>query len=176
VIPQEDVKQFLIDYYNDPETGYQSHDRLFAWIYQDYYGVSRRDIATFLQNLETAQIHQQPKHVKVSQPLVLRAPRSAYACDLTWLKEVDPESMTNVEKDSQIVFTCMDMFSKYAWAEILPNKTAKTVAAALKRIFTKDGAPKTMHMDNGSKFIANEFSALLSEFHVKHILSDVYNP
>jgi hypothetical protein len=54
-----------------------------------------------------------------------------WAIDLTWLKEIDVEFLTTVEEDSQVVLTIIDCFSKYAWARILPNKRAKTVADAV---------------------------------------------
>ena len=39
-----------------------------------------------------------------------------------------------VEKESQCVFTCIDMFSKFAFAVIIPNKTAQTVSKTFRKI------------------------------------------
>lgn len=176
VIAREDVQGFLRAFYDAPETGFAGRDRMWMRIYREYYGISRRDVAGFLANLETAQVHQEPKRVAVSRPLVLRKPRISYACDLTWLKEVDPDSTTNVEKNSQIVLTCIDMFSKYAWATIVPSKKAPPIIATMKRIFDTDGAPSTMRSDNGGEFTSVAFKKLLGEYSVKQILSDVYQP
>eukprot|EP01127_Copromyxa_protea_P007274 TRINITY_DN171_c0_g1_i11.p1 TRINITY_DN171_c0_g1~~TRINITY_DN171_c0_g1_i11.p1 ORF type:complete len:157 (-),score=13.86 TRINITY_DN171_c0_g1_i11:726-1196(-) len=107
IIPAEDMKEFLVEYYDNPETGYCGRDRLYAKIAEKYAGISRRDVASFLQNLETAQVHQQPKNVKISRPVVTRKPMAAWACDLTWLSKTSIESNVSVEKDSQIVFTCL---------------------------------------------------------------------
>jgi hypothetical protein len=94
---------------------------------------------------------------------------------LTWLKEVDPSSITTVEKESQVVLTVVDCFSKYAWAKILPNKKAKTVADAFRKILVGEHC-SVIRSDNGSEFKANEFSAVTTEFEIKHIFSDTYNP
>eukprot|EP01127_Copromyxa_protea_P020689 TRINITY_DN693_c0_g2_i3.p4 TRINITY_DN693_c0_g2~~TRINITY_DN693_c0_g2_i3.p4 ORF type:complete len:108 (+),score=8.96 TRINITY_DN693_c0_g2_i3:1844-2167(+) len=67
------------------------------------------------------------------------------------------------------------MFSKFAFAEILPNKRAKTVADAFRRCLA-GGAPSTVRTDNGSEFIAKEFQAVNSEFGIKHLFSETYAP
>jgi hypothetical protein len=50
--------------------------------------------------------------MKISCPVVLHK-EGTWAIDLTWLKDVDIESLTMVEKESQVVFTIVDCFSKY---------------------------------------------------------------
>jgi hypothetical protein len=86
---------------------------MFAKIVQDHIRISCRDIAKFLSNLETHQIYQEAVDMKISCPIVLRK-KGTWAIDLTWLKEVDIESLTIVEKESQVVLTIIDCFSKYA--------------------------------------------------------------
>jgi hypothetical protein len=56
VILQKNKLDFLKLYYSDPFTGFSGHDH-FNKIYLKYYGLSRRDIASFITNLETFQIH-----------------------------------------------------------------------------------------------------------------------
>jgi transposase InsO family protein len=174
VIPVEDHPEFLKGFYDNPETSFQGRDRMFAKIAQDYVGISRRDIAKFLSNLETHQIHQEAVDVKISRPVVLRK-EGTWAIDLTWLKEVDVESLTTVEKESQVVLTIVDCFSKYAWARILPNKHAKTVSDAFRKILAGEHC-SVIRSDNGSEFKSNEFKAVTTEFEIKHIFSDTYNP
>jgi transposase InsO family protein len=174
IIPVEDHPEFLKGFYDNPETGFQGRDRMFAKIAQDYVGISRRDIAKFLSNLETHQIHQEAVDVKISRPVVLRK-EGTWAIDLTWLKEVDVESLTSVEKESQVVLTIVDCFSKYAWARILPNKRAKTVSDAFRKILAGKHC-SVIRSDNGSEFKSNEFKAVTTEFEIKHIFSDTYNP
>jgi hypothetical protein len=48
VIPAEEHPEFLRTFYDNPETGFQGRDQMFAKIAQDYVGISRRDIAKFL--------------------------------------------------------------------------------------------------------------------------------
>eukprot|EP01127_Copromyxa_protea_P014419 TRINITY_DN4009_c0_g2_i1.p1 TRINITY_DN4009_c0_g2~~TRINITY_DN4009_c0_g2_i1.p1 ORF type:complete len:177 (+),score=2.93 TRINITY_DN4009_c0_g2_i1:175-705(+) len=105
----------------------------------------------------------------------MRKPMAGWAVDLTWLKEVSHNSLGIVEKDSQVVFTCIDMFSKFAFAEILPNKQGKTVAAAIRRCLA-GGAPSTIRSDNGSEFLSTQWKAVTTEFGIKHLFSETCAP
>jgi len=137
-------------------------------------------VAKFLSNLETAQIHTQPKNVKVSRSIVNTMVGAAWAVDLTWLKSVtaDQSHVTTVERDSQVVLTCIDQFG---WAVIIKNKTGAPVAQAFGDILAEGKeemgrAPSTVRSDNGSEFISKQFQAVLAENGVKHILSETYAP
>jgi transposase InsO family protein len=107
--------------------------------------------------------------LRFSHPVVLCI-EGTWAIDLTWLKEVDVKS----QQDSQVVLTVIDCFSKYAWARILPNKRAKTVADAFHKILAGEKC-SVIRSDNGSEFKANKFKAVTEEFEIKHIFSDIYN-
>jgi hypothetical protein len=101
IVPVVEHSKFLKRYYNNPETGFKGRDRLASFIVQDYIGISCWDTAKWLSNLETHQIHQETKDVKISRPVVLQK-EGTWAIDLTWLKEVDSSSITTVEKDLQV--------------------------------------------------------------------------
>jgi hypothetical protein len=71
IVLVEEHSKFLKRYYDNPETGFKGRDRLASFIAQDYIVISRWDIAKWLSNLETHQIHQETKDVKISCPVVL---------------------------------------------------------------------------------------------------------
>jgi hypothetical protein len=176
VIPKEQVKDFLREYYDDPETGFVGRDRLFAKIYQGYIGVSKLAVQSFLSNSETAQVHQQPKIISASRVHVNTAPMKCWGIDLTFTKALDHDSVITVEKESQILLTVIDQFSKFAWVRLLTNKRAKTVVGALDAIMAAAGAPSIVKTDNGTEFTSGEFKSLCSKYKIKHILSETYSP
>lgn len=178
VIPAEDVQGFLTKTYDDPATGMRGRDALYNKIAATNVGISRRQVAQFLADQETAQVHQQVKKQPVSRPAVLTK-EGQWAVDLTWLKRSDPAENGDL-KDSQILFTCIDMFSKYAWARILPDKQGTTVAKAMKDILTEARLkgtvlPTTVRSDNGSEF-QGEFGKVLATVGAKQRFSETYNP
>ena len=178
IIFQEEAQKFIHEFYDSPDTGLLGRDRLFEKIYRENLGVSRRMIEEYLRNSQTAQIHTQIKNVVLSRPLVFRKPLAAFACDLTWLKTVDKDTVQTIEKDSQCVLTCIDVFSKYAFAVIIPNKTAKTVSTAFEKILkSQDGrTPSTLRTDNGSEFKAGLFGDVCKKYRIKQIFSETYSP
>lgn len=178
IIPAEEVLDFLISYYDNPATGMRGRDALYKRISADYAGISRRQVAAFLANQETSQVHKEVRLQPITRPAVLTK-EGQWAVDLTWLKRNDPAELDL--KDSQILFTCIDQFSKYAWARILPNKTAATVAKAMQSILDESRArgtkmPTIVRSDNGSEFIAKAFGQVLSSVGAKQRFSEAYNP
>jgi transposase InsO family protein len=177
VVPAEEVQSFLRSYYDDPATGFIGRDRLFAKVFVTHLGISKRDVEAFLRNNETSQVHSAPKNVTLSRPLVPSAPMKSWCVDLTWLKDIDPDSTTTVERESQCVLTVIDVFSKKGFARIIPNKTAATVAKAMREVLEENGsAPSVIRTDNGSEFISKDWAALCSEYKIKHITGDTYTP
>lgn len=80
------------------------------------------------------------------------------------LEEMIPHEKEN--KNFKYILTVIDVFSRYAWALPLKNKSAKAVTSALKKIIDKVGLPKFLHTDQGKEFensilrktIPNQFS------------------
>jgi len=65
-------------------------------------------------------------------------------------------------KKYRYILTVIDIFSKYAWAFPLPNKTGATITEAFKEIF-KDRIPEKLWVDQGSEFYNSTFKALLKK-------------
>ncbi len=177
-IPPDQVADFLKKYYDDPATGLRGRDALFAKISKEYSGISRRRIAEFLKNQETAQVHMQVPSVPITRPAVLRK-EGQWAVDLTFLKRSEPGAPEPL--DNQILFTCIDQFSKFAWVQAVPNKTGKTIAGAMKQVIDSSKAagtqlPRVVRSDNGSEFKAKEFAAVLKDVGAVQRFSEAYNP
>jgi transposase InsO family protein len=60
------------------------------------------------------------------------------------------------------LLTCIDIFSKYAWAIPMKNKTGKATREALEKIFA-DRKPKRLQTDRGKEFENSDVSKFLKE-------------
>jgi hypothetical protein len=58
----------------------------------------------------------------------------------------------NVNDGFRYILTLIDLFSRYAWAEPLRNKTAGEVAAAFRRVFARGRQPQRLQTDDGREF------------------------
>jgi transposase InsO family protein len=69
------------------------------------------------------------------------------------------------------LLTCIDSFSRYAWAVALKNKEGKTCAEALKQIIGSSSAPNYIYSDAGHEFTNKLCKAVYKEHGISHILT-----
>jgi hypothetical protein len=73
--------------------------------------------------------------------------------DQQW--QVDLVDMTNLagsNSNHKYILTVIDVFSKYAWAESLLNKTSENVKNAFEKIFKSGRKPQMIYADSGNEF------------------------
>ena len=66
------------------------------------------------------------------------------------LVDLTKESGSNF--NYKYILTCIDVFSKYAWAIPILNKSAKTTKEAFEKIFADGRSPKYIFSDDGKEF------------------------
>ena len=73
--------------------------------------------------------------------------------DSLW--DMDLADVTNIQKYNtgiQFWLTVIDVFSRYAWVQPLPDKTHQSVIKGLKTILKDDKKPRALRSDKGSEF------------------------
>lgn len=172
IIAKEDITTFLTNVYNDPQSGLIGRDKLFAKIYASFAGVPKRDVAAFLKNHETHQLHQIPKKEAVVKPIVIKAPHKYLQVDL-----IDKSALSKLNQGYNWLFTCVDLFSKYAFVIPLKHKTTVECRDAMAEIIDQmpDKRVTVVQSDRGAEF-QGEFDEFLAEKKIKHLLSRSYTP
>ena len=66
------------------------------------------------------------------------------------LVDLSKESGSNYS--IRYLLTCIDVFSKFAWAVPMKTKTADSTAAAFKIIFKDGRVPRSIYSDDGNEF------------------------
>jgi hypothetical protein len=79
-----------------------------------------------------------------------------YQCDLC-----DMTALAPANKGFKYLLTCVDIFSKQAWAIAIKRKTAQLTAEAFKHVL-KDGIPTKVQTDAGKEFLG-AFKKLLDD-------------
>ena len=74
----------------------------------------------------------------------------------------------NVNDGYRYILTLIDIFSRYAWAEPLRDKTANEVAAALRRVFAQGRQPQRFQTDDGREFQNREVQHLLNIENIRY--------
>ena len=95
--------------------------------------------------------------------------------DETWqadLVEMQPYSREN--KGFKYLLTVIDVFSKFAWAVPVKQKTGKDVTAAMKSILQQGRKPKKLQTDKGKEFYNSIFEDLMTQHNI-HLYSTFSN-
>lgn len=83
------------------------------------------------------------------------------------LVEMIPYAKQN--QNYKYILTVIDIFSKYAWAIPIKNKTGNEVTTAIKSIFKSDQRiPKNIQTDEGKEFYNVNFKKVMQEYHINH--------
>ena len=91
--------------------------------------------------------------------------------DLFQADLVDMSAMARQNDGNRYLLTCIDVFSKRAWAVPLKNKSGETVKAAFEDIF-KDEIPNMLQTDKGTEFLNSTVQALFAQHDIKHYTSE----
>lgn len=81
---------------------------------------------------------------------------------------VDMRKYADENDGYQHILTCMDNFSKWAWAVPVLNKSGPTITEAMRTILMEKKRPiKFIHVDQGTEFFNSDFQKLMSEYGIK---------
>ena len=99
-------------------------------------------------------------------PLIKKFPRNKFIAngiDSVWQADlVDMKAFSRKNEGFSYILTVIDVFSKYAWAIPLKNKTGTEVTNAFRSIF-EERIPKKIHVDKGKEFHNKILKSLLNK-------------
>lgn len=164
----EYVRRTLLPIYNDPQTGYVGRDKLFHLVKGMALrrAISRRDIAFFLSNIESRQLHLvRPRQSNV-RPILAKSINERWEVDL-----IDMQRLSHSNEGMRYLLTVIDVYSKYLWVFPLKNKTNSAVIESLRPLL-QQYKPRIVQSDNGPEFSGIAAASGSS----KHILTPTYTP
>jgi len=87
--------------------------------------------------------------------------------DAIWTGDLmDIHKYARQNKNYKFILVLVDIFSRYAWARPLKNKSATSTAEALKDVFTSS-IPKKLWTDEGTEFYNNTVNRILKEHNIE---------
>ena len=84
--------------------------------------------------------------------------------------QIDLVDVSRIAKQNQnhhFILTCIDVFSKYAWAVPLKSKSGQSLVSGFGSILKSGRKPFYIHADRGTEFWNAKFKALLDEHGIK---------
>jgi hypothetical protein len=139
----------LEDYYEDPKNpgAFSGLNSLFLSLREENKNFDKEFLKEWLKDQEVYTLHK-PK-IKKFERNKIESPGidNTFQADLIDLTKISPEN-----NRYNFILTVIDVFSKYAWAIPLKDKTALSVLTAFKTIFEKR-SPLKLHTDEGKEFL-----------------------
>jgi len=117
----------------------------------------------WLNDQLTYQIHKPVRYKYPTRKYSLRGVDVQFQADL-----VDMSKYARVNKGIKWMLTCMDLFSRYAWALPLKSKSAQDVLTVLKKIFAERRPSELFQTDEGKEFFNKPVGDFLKSLKIHH--------
>jgi len=127
---------------------------------------SEREVKTFLSGRDAYTLHK-PRRIRFPR-------RKTYSKGIADLYQIDLADMSNISSYNdgvRYLLTCIDVFSKKAWAVPVRTKTGREVANAFEKILL-DGTPNMVQSDKGTEFLNSTFQSMLKRRGIKFYTSE----
>jgi len=133
---------------------------------QRYSGRSEREVKKFLATQDAYTLHK-PRRIRFPR----RKTYSKGIGDLFQIDLVDLSSLSSFNDGIRYLLTCIDVFSKRAWAVPVRKKSARDVAEAFEKILT-DQICNMVQSDKGTEFLNSTFQSMLKRHGIKFYTSE----
>ena len=80
---------------------------------------------------------------------------------------VDVQNLSRYNKGTKYLLTCIDIFSKYAWAVPLKKKQGQELVKAFQTILASGGKPLKLQTDQGTEFLNRVFQKFIRENNIE---------
>ena len=129
--------------------------------------INVKEIEDFLSNEETYTLHKKIVKKFERNKIIVSGIDDTFQADL-----IDVSNIKEFNDDYRYILTCIDVFSKYAWAIPIKTKTAKDVLEAFKIIFKDNRIPERLQTDEGNEFLNKILKSYLVSFKrpIKHYI------
>ena len=123
-----------------------------------YGGRSQRETKKFLSGRDAYALHK-PRRIRFPR----RQTYSKGIADLYQIDLADVSTLSPFNDGMRYLVTCIDVFSKRAWAVPIRTKSARDVTQAFERIIvnTEGKTPNFLQSDKGTEFLNSTFQSML---------------
>ena len=154
------MEKFLNKLYYDSSTGYTGLDQLYSRAREIKPKIKKSSIKIWLEKQPTYTLHKPARRRYSRNKIIVSGIDEQFQADL-----VDLQSLQEHNDGFKYLLTCIDVFSKMAWAIPLKSKVSKNIITAFQEIFSSGRKPYKLQTDAGTEFVNKEVQKYLkSEF------------
>ena len=130
-----------------------------------YSGVPTKEVSEWLASQDTYTIHK-----PVRRKFLRRKTYSKGIGDLFQADLADMQNLSKFNDGMRYILTCIDVFTKVAYAVAIKDKRGPTVADAFETIFEQT-VPAMLQTDRGTEFLAAPVQAVFKKYNIHHYWS-----
>jgi len=130
---------------------------------QRYSGRSEREVKKFLAGQDAYTLHK-PRKIRIT----IHKTYSKGIGDLFQIDLVDLSSLSPFNDGMTYLLTCIDVFSKRAWAVLVARKSARDSVEAFEKILA-DQKCTMVQSDKGTEFLNSSFQSMLKRHGIKFL-------
>jgi len=149
----------LYDTYYDPSKGFSSIKSLLSHVKDAK--ITTKYAKEWLEKQPTYSMHKQARKKYVRNKVIVSTIDQQWQADL-----VDLQSLQKYNEGYKYLLTCIDIFSKYAWAVPLKSKTSSSIIDAFKIIFKSRRLPYKLQTDAGTEFVNKDVQKFLKSLDI----------
>ena len=129
--------------------------------------IPKTQIKKWLSHQDAYTLHKPVRKRFPRRRIIVTGILEQYQCDL-----IDVQRLKSRNDGFGYILTCIDVFTKKAYANPIKNKTSTCVVRALRSIFDRGGVPKNLQTDKGTEFLNANVQKFLRQVGVKHFTSE----
>ena len=155
----EEIQRLLDSIYLNPssEGSFGGLERLYKSAHELNAKVNRDVVKNYLKTIDTYTLHRDARRNFPRQPTIAPYPDAQWQADLVFVI-----NLSEFNDNYKYILTCIDIFSKFAWAVPLKSKNASELVEAFQHIFTQSGRlPEKLQTDKGTEFLNSTFQNFL---------------
>ena len=130
-------------------------------------GYSKAKVKTWLKAQPTYTLHRQARKRYPTRKYIVHDIDEQWQADLA-----DVSQLASHNQGNHFILTVVDIFSRFAWAKPLKNKSGKVVAKAFEEIFQEGRIPQRIQTDDGREFFNRDVGALFRQHNIEHFSLD----
>lgn len=170
-------EQKLKEIYDNIALSRNGRDSFYFKVREKYGNITKEFCFDWLKKQHNYQMHLLQRREPALKPVAYNRINKLWQVDLIDMKGFGGPQNRN----KKWIMTVIDVFSKYAFAEPMPNKSALTCRITLEKILDKgfditEHYPTLVQSDNGPEFINAEFELLFDVFEITHVRTPTYMP
>ena len=154
-------------YYNlDSPAAYSGRRNVYTVAKKLYPKLTWSTATKWFEDQFSATLHKPVRYRFKRNQIVVKGPNLQFQADLC-----DMQSLKSFNDGYNYILTCIDCFTRYAWAKPIKKKDGTEVAKVMREIF-KENACKRLQTDKGKEFLNSKVQKVLSDFGVEFWMTE----